>query len=119
VVVRRAHLDDVHADHGQLEADAAHRVEELACRQAARLGRAGARRVAGVADVDVDGQEDAVALVGGDRERLGQALLQAAVDDLGHLEGPHALARHPVQRLRRRPVPTQPDLEEPVAPKRP
>ena len=36
-------------------------------------------------DVDVHRQEDALALVGGDGERLGQALREAAVHDLGHL----------------------------------
>ena len=59
-----------------------------------------------------------VALVHGDRERLGQALVQTAVHDLGHLVGPHLLAGHPVQRLRRRPVATQADLQEPVAAQR-
>ena len=48
---------------------------------------------AGVADVDVDRQEDAVAVVDGDGERLGEAGVQAAVHDLGHLVGAHALLR--------------------------
>ena len=99
MVVGRADLDDVHADDGQLEADAADRVEQLAGGQAARLGRTGAWRVAGVADVDVDGEEDALALVGGDGERLGEALGEPAVDDLGHLVGPHLLGGHPVEGL--------------------
>ena len=41
--------------------------------QAAGLGSAGARRVPGVGDVDVDRQEHAVAVVDRDRERLVQA----------------------------------------------
>src|ERR1700712_4456987 len=61
VVVGRADLDHVHAHDRELEADAAYGVEELARRQAARLGRAGARSVSWVADVD--GEEDAVAVV--------------------------------------------------------
>ncbi len=82
------------------------------------LGGPGAGRVAGVADVDVDGQEHPVAVVGRDRERLGQARVQAAGDDLGHLVGPHALLGHPRQRRGLRPVATQPDLQEPVAAQR-
>ena len=46
--------------------------------QPAGLRRTGARCVPGIADVDVDRQEHAVAVVGRDRERLGQALVQAA-----------------------------------------
>jgi hypothetical protein len=41
--------------------------------------------VPGVADVDVDGEEHPVAVVGGDRERLGQALGESPFNDLGHL----------------------------------
>ena len=49
------------------------------------------------------------------RERLGQALVEAAGDDLGHLEAAHPLLGHPLQRLRLRPVAAQADLQEPVA----
>ncbi len=118
-VVGRAHLDDVDADDGQLPADPAHAVEQLPGGETARLRRSRTRRVAGVADVDVDGEEDPLALVGRDGERLGEALLQPAGDDLGHLVGPHALAGHPVEGLRPRPVAAEPDLEEPVAAQRP
>ena len=118
VVVRRADLDHVHPHDRQLEADPAHGVEQLARRQPTRLGRARPGCMTGVADVDVDGEEDAVAVVHGDHERLGQALRQAAVHDLGHLVGPHLLAGHPVQRLGRRPVAAQPDLQEAVASQR-
>lgn len=76
VIIGWADLDNVDADDRQLEADPPHRVQELASRQAARLGGAGARRVAGVADVDVDREEHTVALVHRDDEGLGQALLQ-------------------------------------------
>src|SRR5690606_39084127 len=82
VVVGRAHLDDVDADDGQLQADPADRVEELARGQPARLRGARARGVPRVADVDVDREEDSVALVGGDPKGLGEALRQTAVDDL-------------------------------------
>ena len=70
-------------------------------------------------DVDVDGEEDALALVGGDRERLGEALGEAAVDDLGHLVGPHLLRGHPVEGLGTGPVAAQPHLEEAVTAERP
>ena len=70
VVVGRRHLDDVDAGDGQLAADAAYGVEQLPRRQPARLGGAGAGGVAGVADVDVDREEDPVAVVDGDLERL-------------------------------------------------
>ena len=83
--------------------------------QAAGLGCAGAGRVPGVGDVDVDRQEHAVAVVDRDAERLVEAVVEAAGDDLGHLEGPHPLLGHPVQRLRPGPVAAQPDLQEPVA----
>ena len=39
--------------------------------------------------------------------------------DLGHLVGAHALAGHPVQRLRFGPVAAQADLQEPVPAQRP
>ncbi len=74
VVVGRRDLDHVHPDDRQLVGDAAHRVEQLPGGQPAGLGRAGAGRVAGVAHVDVDREEHPVAVVDGDRERLGQAL---------------------------------------------
>ena len=51
-------------------------------------------------------------------ERLGQALVEAAGDDLGHLVAAHALRGHPRQRLGPRPVAAQPDLQEPVAAQR-
>ena len=77
VVVGRRHLDDVHADDGQLQADPAYGVEQLPRGQAARLRGARAGRVAGVADVDVDGEEDPVALVERDLERLGRGRRRA------------------------------------------
>ena len=68
----------------------------------------------GIGHVDVDGEEDAVALVHGDGEGLGEALVEAARDYLGHLVGPHALLGHPLQDVRRRPVAAQPDLQEAI-----
>ena len=62
VVVGRTDLHHVDPDDGQLEADPAYGVEQLARRQPAGLRRPGPGRVAGVADVDVDGEEDALAL---------------------------------------------------------
>ncbi|GAB3863154.1 hypothetical protein GCM10027610_109150 [Dactylosporangium cerinum] len=115
MVVGWRHLDHVDAGDRQLVAAAPHRVEQLPGGEAAGLRGAGARGHAGVDDVHVDGQEDAVALIGRDRERLGQALVEAAGDDLGHLVGPHPLLRHPVQRFRARPVPAQTQLQEAVA----
>src|SRR3712207_8245453 len=50
--------------------------------------------------------------------RSGEAGVQPAVADLGHLVGPHPLRGHPVQRLRRRPVAAQAHLQEPVAAQR-
>ena len=114
MVVGRRDLDHVHPHHRQLQTDPPDRVEQLAGGQPTRLRGASARGVARVADVDVDGQEHPLALVGGDRERLGQALGEPAVDDLGHLVGAHVLRGHPVQGLRGRPVAAQPDLQEPV-----
>jgi hypothetical protein len=67
-----------------------------------------------IADIDVDGQEHAVAVVGGDRERLGQALPQPAVHDLGHLVGPHLLRGHPVQGFGRGQYPRSPICREPI-----
>ena len=72
----------------------------------------------GIADVDVDREEDAVAVVERDLERLGQALVEAARDDLGHLERPHVLIGHPGEGLRLRPVAAQPHLQEPITPQR-
>ena len=68
-----------------------------------------------IAHIDVDRQEHPAAIIGRDRERLGQALAQAALHDLGHLIGPHALRRHPLQGFRRWPVAAKPDLQEPIA----
>ena len=73
MVVRRRHLDHVDAGDRQLPADAPDGVQQLARREAARLGGAGARRVARVADVDVDRQEHRVAVVEGDLEGLVEA----------------------------------------------
>ncbi len=87
-------------------------------REPARLRRAGAGCVAGVADVDVDGEEDRVALVERDLERLVEAGGEPALADLGHLEGAHVLLGHPAQRLGPGPVAAQPHLQEPVAPQR-
>ena len=53
---------------------------------------------------DVDGEEDTLAFVHRDGEGFGQALLEPANADLGHLIGAHSLAGHPVQGLRRRTV---------------
>ena len=75
--------------------------------------------MAGVAYVDVDRKKDAVALVGRDAGCLGQAGVEAAAADLGHLVGAEALDRHPVQRLRGWPVPAQAHLQEPVPAHRP
>ena len=83
------------------------------------FGGAGAGRVGRIAHVDVDRQEHAVAVVPGDRERLGQAVGQAALDDLGHLVGAHPLLGHPAQGLRFGPVAAQADLQEPVTADRP
>src|SRR3954447_306487 len=54
VVVGRRTLDSVDPENGQLEGDAAYGVQQLPCTEAARLRGASARRVAGVAHVDVD-----------------------------------------------------------------
>ena len=115
VVVRRRHLDHVDTRHRQLAADPAYGVEQLPRRETARLRRARARRVARVADVDVDGEEHRVAVVQGDLERLVEAGLEPALADLGHLVGPHVLLGHPLHRLGAGPVAAQPHLEEPVA----
>ena len=118
VIVRRADLDHVHPDHRQLEAQPAYRVQQLPGRQSAGLRGSGARRMTRVADVDVDGQEDTLALVGRDRRGVGQTGIEPAVHHLGHLEAAHVLLGHPLQGLRWRPVAAQPDLQEPVAPQR-
>ncbi len=92
------------------------RTESSSCTagEPAWLRRARSWCHAGVHDVHVDGQEHPIALIGRDRERLAQALVQAPADNLGHLEAAHALAGHPVQRLRLRPVTPQAYLEESV-----
>ena len=84
-------------------------------RQPAGLGGAGAGRVAGVADVDVDREEDGVAVVERDLEGLVETRLEPAPADLGHLVGPHALIGHPAEGLGAGPVAAQPHLQEPVA----
>src|SRR6478736_5195833 len=56
-VVGRRDLDDVRADDVQTT-EAAQDLQQLAARHAARLGRAGARRVRRVQHVDVDGDVD-------------------------------------------------------------
>ncbi len=68
----------------------------------------------GVADVDVNREEDALAVVGRDSESLGETRLQAAHSDLGHLIGAHALIGHPCQSLWSRPVAPQPNLQEAI-----
>ena len=75
-------------------------------------------RVARVADVDVDREEDRVAVVEGDLERLVEAGVEPALADLGHLVGAHLLLGHPVQRLGAGPVAAQPHLQEAVAAQR-
>ena len=75
-------------------------------------------RVAGVADVDVDGEEHRVAVVDRDLERLVEARVEPALADLGHLVGPHVLLGHPLHGLGAGPVAAQPHLEEPVAAQR-
>ena len=115
VVVGRRDLDHVDARDGQLAADPADGVQQLPRGQPAGLGGAGAGGVARVADVDVDREEDRVAVVEGDLEGLVEARLQAALADLGHLVGPHVLLGHPPERLRAGPVAAQPHLQEPVA----
>ena len=119
MVVGGRHLDHVDAGHGEFHGGAAHGVEELAAGEPARLRRARARGGAGVHHVDVDRQKDGVAPVGGDGERLGQAGRQSACLDLGHLEAPHPLARHPGERVGIGPVAAQADLQEAVATRRP
>ena len=89
--------------------------QHLAGEHAAGLGRPGAGRHARVDDVDVEGQVDRVRAVErlGDRvvdDRLGAALL-----DLAHEVPAQALLLHPVERLERRPVAAQADLDEVAA----
>ena len=115
MVVGRRHLHDVDSAEGGAHGDAAHRVEQLTARESPGFGRAGARRRARVHHVDVDREEDRVAVVHRNDERLVEHRVQAPRDDLAHLEGPHALFGHPVQRLGLGPVAAQPDLHEPVA----
>ena len=118
MVVGRGDFDDVDADDRQLIGDPAYGVQQLTRRQPARLWCARAGRMAGIADIDVDGEEHPVAVIGRDREGLGQALGQAAVHDLGHLIGTQALLGHPVQRLGLGPIAAEPHLQEPVAAQR-
>ena len=115
MVERWADLHHVHAQDGQLVADPPHRIEQLPGAEPARFRGAGARGVARVADVDVDAEEDAVTLIEGDCEGLGEAFLQTPGHDLGHLVGAHVLLGHPLEDLRRWPIPAQPDLQEAVA----
>ena len=112
VVVRRRDLDDVHPDEVDLADDLAHRPQQLAREHAARLGRAGRGRHAGVDDVDVDAQVDAVGAVERLRDRVGDHRLAAPLLDLDHRVPPHALLAHPVEGLRFGPVATEPDLHE-------
>ncbi len=118
MVVGRRDLDHVDARDRQLAADPADGVQQVARGEAARLGRARAGRVPRVADVDVDGQEDRVAVVERDLEGLVEAGVQPALHDLGHLVGAHVLLGHPAQGLGARPVAAQPHLQEPVAAQR-
>ena len=74
VVVRRADLNDVHPHHRELQADPTDRVQQFARGQPAWFGCSGARRMTWVANIDVDGEEHPVAVIGGDGKRLGQAL---------------------------------------------
>ena len=50
-----------------------------------------------------------------DRDRLVEHVVESARHDLAHLEGPHPLLGHPVQRRRLGPVAAKSDLQEPVA----
>ena len=86
MVVGRRDLDDVHAAERPLHRDASHRVEQLTTRQSPRFGRAGTGGGARVDDVHVDGEEDGVALVARDGEGLVDHGVEAALDDLAHLE---------------------------------
>ena len=78
----------------------------------ARLGRPGAGRHARVDHVDVDRQVDAVRSVEGLGDRVGDDGLGAAFLDLAHEVPAQALLPHPLERLGRRPVAAQPDLDE-------
>ena len=99
----------------QLAADPAYGVEELRATTARPAPGCRCRRVARVADVDVDREEDRVAVVQRDLERLVEAGVEPALADLGHLVGPHVLVGHPLHGLGAGPVAAQPHLQEPVA----
>ena len=114
MVVGRGDFHHVHTDHRYLVADTPHRVEQLPRGEPARLGSPGARGVPRVGHVNVHRQKHPVAVIGGDRHRLGEHIVEPAGDDLGHLVGTHALLGHPRQCLRPRPIAAQPDLQEPV-----
>src|SRR5262249_15711083 len=115
MVVGRADLDDVDAQHRQFVADPRHRIEELATRQSPWLRRTGTWRVTRVADVDVDRQEYPVAVVECDRESLVEDRAESLGHELAYVERAHVLVGHPVQRLGTGPVPAQPKLQETVA----
>ncbi len=86
--------------------------QQLARQQAARLRRPRARRAARIDHVDVDREVDRVRAV----ERLGDGVIDdrlgAALLDLAHQVPAEALLAHPLERLDRRPVAAQPDLDE-------
>ena len=115
-VVGGGDFDHIDADHGRFQGDPPHGVQQLAGGEAARFGCAGAGRHAGIDDIDIDGEEDAVAVVGDQRESFGQAGLHAALDDFGHFEPAHLLVMHPLQNGRVGPIAAQADLDEAVAP---
>ena len=85
MIVGGRHLDDIHPHHGQFEADAPNGVEEFAATEPPGLRRPSARSVTGISHIDIHGEEDAIALVHRNGERLGEALVEAALPDLGHL----------------------------------
>jgi hypothetical protein len=67
-----------------------------------------------VPDVDVDRQEDRIAVGHRQRDRLVEHHVHPSRHDLAHLEGTHALLGHPVQGRRLGPVTAKSNLEESV-----
>ena len=115
VVVRRRHLDDVHPGELDRTDDLADGPQDLAGQHPAGFRRAGAGRQARVDDVDVEAQVDAVGPVERLVDGLGDDRLGAALLDLAHEVVAQALLLHPCERLDRRPVAAQSDLDEVAA----
>jgi len=69
-------------------------------------------RMRGVQHVDVDRDVELVRLGERFADRVAHHLFEAAVPDLLHGVPRHALFEHPLERVLRRPVTTQPDLDE-------